>query len=455
MPYPLSTLRAVLARVFPALALGAAALLPVPAAAQGPASVPTAAAPTPGRIEPGAELTVYLLTMGQGDEVWEKFGHNAIWIHDPVRGTDQAYNYGMFDFRQENFVLRFVQGRMLYWMQGIPMDWTLPVYQRGNRSVTAQELNLTPRQRAELRDFLEWNESPENRFYRYDYYRDNCSTRVRDALDRVLGGRIRAETQAVPSGSSYRWHTDRLTADDVPIYAAITMGLGEPADRPISRWEEMFLPEKLHDQVARMRVRDAAGREVPLVASERVLVPSAREPERQAPPRRIPGFLLAGLALGSAFLLLARGAARSRAARYGFAGLAALWTLFVGSGGVILAGLWLFTDHQIAYRNENLFQLDPVALALVLLAPALAMGARWAARPAVAVSRIVVALAVLGLVAQVLPGLDQGNGIAIALALPAHLGLALALRRLAALPPSAGEAAPARHPARGRPAPVR
>ncbi|MDP9348392.1 MAG: DUF4105 domain-containing protein, partial [Gemmatimonadota bacterium] len=234
------------------------ALLSSPARAQGP--------------EAGAELRVFHLTMGPGDLVWEKFGHNALWIHDPVRGTDQAYNYGLFDFQQENFLLRFVQGRMLYWMQGIPIDWTLETYRRGNRAVWAQELNLTPRQKVALRDFLEWNERPENRFYRYDYYYDNCSTRIRDALNRVLGGQIRAETQSVSSGTTYRWHTRRLTAGDLPTYTGLYLGLAQPSDRTISRWEEMFLPMKLREHLGRMKVRGPDGREVPLVLEERLLL---------------------------------------------------------------------------------------------------------------------------------------------------------------------------------------
>lgn len=404
--------------------------------------------------EPGSELTVYLLTMGPGDAVWERFGHNALWIHDPARGTDQAYNYGLFDFRQENFVLRFVQGRMLYWMEGIPIDWTLEVYRQGNRSVTAQELNLTPRQKAALRDFLEWNELPQNRFYRYDYYYDNCSTRIRDALDRVLGGQIAAETRNVATGSSYRSHSLRLVAGDVPVYTGLSLGLGSPADRDISAWEEMFLPMKLHDHVARMRVKDASGREVPLVREARMLVSAAREPERTAPPQRIPAYLVAGMLLGSLFLLLARGAERSRAARWGLAGTSAAWALLAGTGGVVLAGLWAFTDHEIAYRNENLFHFSPLALPLAVLAPMLALGVRRAGRPAAALAWAVAALSALGLVLQVLPGLDQVNGTIIALALPAHLGLALALRRLAGAAPAAGAPAESRR-ARGRPARAR
>lgn len=162
------------------------------------------AAPVPASAaERGSELRIFLLTMGPGDRVWERFGHNALWIHDPVGATDRAYNYGIFDFQQENFLFRFIQGRMRYWVEGIPLDQTLEVYRRANRAVWAQEPNLTRQQKAELRDFLQWNARPENRYYRYDYYRDNCSTRLRGALNAVLGGQIAEETRDVSSGTTY------------------------------------------------------------------------------------------------------------------------------------------------------------------------------------------------------------------------------------------------------------
>jgi hypothetical protein len=150
------------------------------------------------------------MTMGIGERVWERFGHNAILVEDRARGTAQAYNYGMFDFRQKNFLLNFIKGRMWYWMQGFGLAPTLDIYVRANRSVWVQELNLTPAQRLSLARFLEWNERPENRFYRYDYYRDNCSTRVRDAIDKAINGRLRAATDTIQTPYSYRWHTARL-----------------------------------------------------------------------------------------------------------------------------------------------------------------------------------------------------------------------------------------------------
>jgi hypothetical protein len=403
------------------LALLALLCLAAPAAAQAPA--------------PDAVPRVFVMTMGPGDLVWERFGHNAIWVHDPRTGADLAYNYGMFDFAQENFFKNFIQGRMEYWVAAFDAGATVQHYAGMNRTVAVQELNLTPAQATELARLLAVNELPQNRFYRYDYYRDNCSTRVRDAIDRVLGGRLKAATERVPSGSTYRSHTERLTAAgaaDVPIFTALMGGLGPEADRPISRWEEMFLPGALHDRLAELRVPDAAGRMVPLVREEMQAVRSTRPAEPASRPNWLPGYLAAGVALAGLLALLASRAPQGRGARFGFAAIAGLWLLFAGTGGWILAGLWTLTDHGIAYRNENILQLSPLALPLVLLLPVLAYGARWAARPAWLLSAAVAALSVLGFVLQLLPGIDQANGWIIALALPVNLALAWAARRMAA-----------------------
>jgi hypothetical protein len=415
--------------------------LAVLAAALALAAVPARAQPFAAPAQGDTTLRIYLLTMGPGDEVWEKFGHNAIWVHDPARGSDVAYNYGMFDFKQDNFILNFARGRMLYWMQGFDAFLTLDHYQRLNRSVWAQELNLTPEQARVVRDFMEWNQRPENRFYRYDYYRDNCSTRVRDVLDRVLGGALKAATADAASGVTYRWHTRRLVAEgaaSVPMYSILEAGLGPAADRPISRWDEMFLPMRLRDEVSALKIRDAAGNLVPLVAREQTIFTALRPPERTGPPHWLLGYLLAGLAVAAAIVLLARAAPKSAAARVGFALVTVPWLLFAGLGGLILLGLWGLTDHAIAYRNTNLFQLSPLALPLVALVPALAWRKRWARRGAVRLALVMAALSALALLLKLLPWFHQVNGEIIAFALPVNCAIAYAAWRLAGEPAVVG-----------------
>jgi hypothetical protein len=383
--------------------------------------------------EPGSQLTIYLLTMGPGDQVWEKFGHNAIWIHDELTHTDSAYHWGLFDFADKDFVPRFIQGRMRYAMGSFGFDETIDAYRRTNRTVWAQRLNLSPAERQRLQDFVKWNVLPENRYYRYDYFRDNCSTRVRDALDRALGGSIQRASAGVGSNTTYRFHTSRLTQDDWPVFTGTMMGLGQPTDRRIDAWEEMFLPVRMMDRFRSIRISTATGSQ-PLVQQEMVLVQSTRAPEDSTVRRGMLGYLLIAsvlLALGIAlwFFGLRRGAVA----------LALLWSFVAGLGGTLLAGLWGFTDHLYSYRNENLFQLNPLSLVVAVTLIGLLWRLRGgrANRPsslALGAAVLVAALSVAGFVIQIVPAFYQVNADVIALALPLHLGVAMLLVALARKP---------------------
>ncbi len=377
----------------------------------------------------GSELRVYLMTMGPGSEVWERFGHNAIWIDDPSVEPDTAYNYGLFDFRQENFLLRFIRGQMWYWMAGFPAQPYVETYVHDNRSVWLQEINLPPAARLDLRNFLRWNERPQHRFYHYDYYRDNCSTRVRDALDRVIGGAIKAQTQSLPTGTTYRFHTQRLTSNDPLVFTGLLLALGEGVDRPISAWEEMFLPMAMREHVRQVTIPGEGGARVPLVSGERTLFESSAPLPPVTPPSWLLWYLALGAAIGSLAVILGVRAGRGASGRMGLGVVVAGWGILGGLGGLILTGLWAFTDHAMAYRNENVLQLNPLVLALGILGPLALVRARWARGMALALANVVVLLSVAGLMIQALPGVDQVNGAVIALALPIHLGVALGLRR--------------------------
>lgn len=391
---------------------------------------PLAAQRVAAPAERGSELTISLVTMGQGDVIYERFGHNAIWVHDTLRHRDIQYNYGLFDFRQENFILRFVQGRMLYAMGGLDAATSMAEYAAHNRSIWVQELNLTPAQRADLRDFLQWNALPENRNYRYDYYRDNCSTRVRDALDRVLGGRIRAAMDTAPSGTTFRFHTARLTTNDPLMFTGLMLGLGEPVDRPISKYEEEFLPLAFREHVRQIRVPGPDGTLIPLVRSEQTVYLSTMPPPRAAPPFWFPAYLLLGLLIGGlCWRWGVRGAGSARA-RGALAAVGGIWSLLAGAAGLIMAGLWLFTDHTAAYRNENLFLFNPLSLLLAVLVPLSILGRGRQARVTQQLAGAIVALGVAAILFKLVPGTRQANGILIALALPAHAGLWLGLRAL-------------------------
>jgi hypothetical protein len=393
--------------------------------------------------EAGGHLTVYLATFGPGPRIWERFGHNAILFRDTLTGASRAYDYGRFSFETAGFLREFAMGRMHYWMGVEDGDALLAAYARRGRAVWLQELRLEPAQRLSLLELLEADWALEQGRYRYDYYEDNCSTRVRDAIDAVIGGVIRATLAPVPSGTSWRWHTRRSLENNVFQYFAVDASLGPDADRGVSRYEETFLPLKLREYLREVTVPGPDGEAAPLVRGERTVAESDAFAVPERPANRVPGHLAAGVLVGALLAWLGWKGTGAAWARRGFVTLAALWALGAGLGGAVLAFFWGLSEHVIAHRNANVFQFNLLALVLfVLLALAVRGGAGRIRRAWIAALGLA-GLGVAGLVWSELGGTDQATGVVVAFALPVHLGVAAGLSRLAAAPvPSAAPPGP-------------
>lgn len=380
---------------------------------------------------PGAELRVWLVTAAPGDAVWERYGHNALRVLDTRTGRDVSYNWGIFDFQQVDFIPRFLQGRMLYSMAPFRTDAMIESYRRANREVVLQELDLTPSQKLVLRDLAERNALPQNRDYIYQYFRDNCSTRVRDLLDLVLDGALREEFEPVRRGASYRFQTRRLTQVDPLIYTGMDLLLGPGTDEPISVWDEMFVPMVLRDELRDVRVSPFGAAERPLVLSEEVVVPSSRPADPVAPPRWLWIYVVLGIALGGTLASAATKRVRSsRPLRIAVSSLGVVWSALGGVLGLILVGL-LFTDHVFSYWNENIFLANPLLLGLAVLVPLSVFGEVWRHR-ARTLAMVVAGIALAGFVLQFVPFWPfsaHHNAMAWALMLPAHLGMAVGMRR--------------------------
>jgi hypothetical protein len=369
--------------------------------------------------EPGAELTISIITIEPGDEIFEKFAHNAIRVRDASAGTDLLYNYGVFDFDQSRFIYKYIKGDLDYWVDEGKTEDAIAWYQSQDRSIWEQELNLTPEQKLKLRDFLIWNIRDENKTYRYNYYTDNCSTRVRDAIDRVLDGQIKAQLESKPTNTTFRWHTRRLTRGNVFWYDALNTVMGPKIDRPISQWEECFLPVKLREYLRTVTVNGQ-----PLVKTERTIYTSSRGPEPTESPNWIIGHLLVGLAVGGAIAWFAH-----RKWRRAFGISATTVAALLGLAGCLGVVFWLFTQHWATYRNENLFGYSPVALLLAFALPrALRKKTPRAVSIAYGSAIFIAASCVLGIVLKLV--LPQVNGEAMALVLPINLALAWTVWRL-------------------------
>jgi hypothetical protein len=361
------------------------------------------------RAEDTGGAEIWLVTYGPGEIYWQRFGHNAIWIRDPRGGLDHVFNFGFFDFAQENFLLRFVRGRMLYFSAARPAGEEFAAYIDENRSIRAQRLALSASQKEQLAAYLLNEVRPENRDYRYDYYRNNCSTRVRDALDMALGGRLSAEFETLPAGQTWREHTRRLTAEDFWLYLGLEIVLGAPVDAATNAWEEMFIPALLAEAVARMAVEGEAG-SVPLVPEDVILYESSLDPPSRAPRAWWPRYLLASLAVVFAAGLLSRWTG-PRLAR----GLARGWFFVSGTAGLLLLFFWFGTDHAVASLNLNLLVFNPL-----WLWPAFAPRGDW---------RLLMVVAGFSLLALLLPFLppQQYTVDVLAAFLPLNLAAAAAL----------------------------
>ncbi len=357
-------------------------------------------------------LQVTLLTFGQGGEVFERFGHNAIRIADPLTGLDISWNWGMFSFDEPNFLGRSLRGTSRYWMTGFETVPLLAYYQETNRQTVEQVLNLSGAQKQALYRLVRENEREENKYYRYDYFRDNCSTRVRDALDAVLGGALKRAWIDSLSDHSYRSEALRLTEAAPLSRLGIDIALGPLADTRMTAWDEMYVPMRLRDRLRGVMVPGPGGVPVRLVERERVVYASNRDPEPAAPDA-LPGLYVA-IALGSlvplallgglAFMSALRGrwVGAQRVARVMLAGIAACWYAITGLVGTLVVFMELFSAHIFWYSNWNVLLLSPAALAAAWFVPrAVATGrgeaaARWLAGFCAASALVALSLSLTG-----------------------------------------------------------
>ncbi|MBB4756645.1 hypothetical protein FHT15_001300 [Xanthomonas campestris] len=386
------------------------ALLVAPAAVaqvadQAPAQ-PAASAPRVG-----------VVTMQPGEVFFERFGHDAIVVVDPVTGQATSYNFGFFDPSEPDFVPRFARGEMMYYLVALPLDEDLQQYRAVGRGVSIQWLDLPPDQARALADGLAVRSRPENARYHYDYFVANCATMVRDTLDRAMGGALKSQLAGRSRGNTYRSEAVRLASPAPWMWLGFDLGLGPYADRPLSRWEEAFVPMRLADSLT--QVHNSAGR--PLVQSTQVLLPHRIAPEPAEQQRHWWPWLLTGLIVAAGVLALGR---RQRV----LAAFALPYWLLCAIGGGLLVYLWGFTVHQSAWANRNLLLVNPLCVLLLAGGIALLRGrrpGRW-----FDVLRWVVAgSALLALLIHWLSFQAQDNLQWVLLLLPIHTALAIALRR--------------------------
>ena len=297
-------------------------------------------------------VRISLLTCAPGSEIYALFGHSAIRYENPDQQEDWVFNYGMFSFKDPNFVMRFVKGETDYQLGVIPFAYFEAEYAMRGSSVYQQVLNLTNDEKELLVNLLKENYLPANRVYRYNYFYDNCTTRARDKIEESIQGKV-VYTENEEE-VSFRDILHEFMVDSHWSEFGIDLCLGSEADQPIDERKQMFAPFYMLE-AARGAMIHRGDTVVPLVLEEVKIVDAVLEDE--------PAFPLSPMAC-SLLLLLVTMVVVAWSIRKGRSCLAWNVLLFFlqGIGGCIIAFLFFFSLHPTVGSNWLLMLFNPLPL---------------------------------------------------------------------------------------------
>jgi len=310
------------------------------------------------RLSPNAQVS--LLTCAPGSDLYSTFGHSALRIQDPINAIDLVYNYGTFDFQQDNFYVKFVRGRLNYTISLAYYDRFMYEYRDSKRAVVEQILNISPEQKQKVFEFLEWNHRPENKNYLYDFFFDNCATRFRDLFPKVLGAKnIKYDQTIEKNHQTFRDLLDLYLEKSPWEHIGINIILGAPTDQVMTADNYMFLPDYLHDAFAKAVVVDSLGHSHSLAGPDRAAYkPEAVPEDAHGPitPTVLVYFLLV------VFILLTYLDCYKKYYNRFLALLDPIFFFTLGLLGALIVFLWFFTDHKVVVRNWNIAWALPIHL---------------------------------------------------------------------------------------------
>jgi Domain of unknown function (DUF4105) len=294
---------------------------------------------------------VQLVTMSEGDPLYERFGHAALRVSDQAQGADLVYNFGTTDFTQPHLFRNFLRGHVRFWVSVGSWRQTLESYRAEDRSLWLQDLHLSAAEQQALADRLRWQALPPNRYYDYDHFWDNCTTRVRDLLDQAAGGRLRAQL-----GTRWPLTLRELALGGFHGLLGLQLGtdllLGPRVDEPITRYQAAFLPRILAPAVMDVKLPDGS----PLASPPMTVYARRAPPVTDGTPAHTTRFLVAGFAV----LLALAALFFPRPTRVAAA-------VVSGALGLFLWGLAAYSTLPLLRHNASLLLFVPFDLGVPLV----------------------------------------------------------------------------------------
>ena len=298
------------------------------------------------------DVQISVLTCGEGSELFESFGHTAIRICDTAQGIDIVFNYGIFDFSTSFFYLKFAQGQLSYMLAASSFEGFMNEYSYYGREVYEQILDFSPQEKQTFCELITENYKPENRYYQYDFFNDNCATRVRDIVAKSLKDRSFPQSVNTVTEHSFRELFLPYTHNFLWWRLGIDIALGSVADRKASIWDCMYLPNDLMKQLDTTILPPASS---PLAKSKNLIL---KETQIQSYPTAIsPDVVFWCLFLLITLLTFAEWKRK----KY-FKWLDILLFLAVGLLALLVSYLWFISDHVATKGNWNLLWANPLFL---------------------------------------------------------------------------------------------
>jgi hypothetical protein len=303
---------------------------------------------------------ISVLTIGPGTSLNDSFGHNAFRVKDNIKGTDLVFNYGVYDFETPNFYTKFAQGKLNYLIGLNYYDDFFESYISQNRTIKEQVLNLSASDKQKLFDYLLNNIKPENRAYLYDFFYDNCATKIKDVTNIALNNSIVFnEPEDFKPGTFRTLIQNNLNKNSWGSFG-IDLALGSVIDKKARPEDHMFLPENIYKFFENATIKD---NDEPLIKESRVLY---KKIDVAAQNQFLTSPLFVFSIIGFLILFITYKDFKNRKQ--------SAWldiTLFSTTGlvGVLILLLWFATDHKGTHQNYNLLWAN--ALNLLVLGPLL------------------------------------------------------------------------------------
>ncbi|RMB56894.1 DUF4105 domain-containing protein [Dokdonia sinensis] len=305
------------------------------------------------QIKLSEDASVSLLTMGPGAQLNDSFGHTAFRIKDRARGIDVVYNYGVYDFDTPNFYTKFAQGKLRYKIGRNAFQDFFENYKYQNRQITEQVFDFYPEQVQRTFDFLENNYKPENRYYLYDFFYDNCATRPVDAVYKITENDLALTYDHQSEGLTHRDLIHQFVHWNSWGSLGIDIALGSVIDRKAAPPEYLFLPEYVKNAFAKAKLENSTTTK-PLVAETNDLF-TPTEPIDRSPNFFLSPLMILGLLAILLFYKTTQDYKRKEVISY----LDSIVLFTTGIIGIFVLLLWFATDHTATKWNYNLLWAFP------------------------------------------------------------------------------------------------